>query len=175
MSLFARKNDEPGAIDSSSAVEDVTHPSTEQRPIATEIPVEAEDVEANGRIGKGSRVSGKLEFAGSARIYGEVEGQIVAGEAVIIRRGAQVNAKIHANEVVIEGDVTADVQATGRVEIGATGRLRGTVSAPRLILHDGAIFDGSCSMTGTTEVEALPSKVDTAEELPDAEALSLAS
>ncbi|HSD11164.1 MAG TPA: polymer-forming cytoskeletal protein, partial [Candidatus Binatia bacterium] len=97
---------------------------------------------------------------GSVRIHGEVEGEIVAGEAVIVRRGAGVHAKIRANEVVIEGDVTADVQATDRVEIGVTGRLRGTVTAPRLVLHDGAIFDGSCSMTSATEAEALRSKVE---------------
>lgn len=155
MSLFGRRIEGSGVADSSYAVEDVTPLSEPKRSIATEIAIEAEDDEPNGRIGKGSRISGKLEFEGSIRIYGEVEGEIVAGEAVIIRRGAGVNAKIRANEVVIEGDVTADVQATERVEIGATGRLRGTVTAPRLVLHDGAIFDGSCSMTSRAGDEAL--------------------
>ncbi|HSD09815.1 MAG TPA: hypothetical protein VLF14_02455, partial [Candidatus Binatia bacterium] len=76
MSLFGRRNEEPSVIDSSYAVEDVTLFSGATRSIATEIAIEVEDDEPNGRIGKGSRVSGKLEFEGSVRIYGEVEGEI---------------------------------------------------------------------------------------------------
>jgi cytoskeletal protein CcmA (bactofilin family) len=154
MSLFGRRNEEPRVVDWSYTGEDVTLPTVAEPRAATEIAIEREDDEPNGRIGKGSRVSGKLRFEGSIRIYGEVEGEITAEEAVIIRRGARVNAKIHANEVVIEGDATADVQATARVEIGATGKLRGTVATPRLVVHDGAIFDGTCSMPSVAEAAA---------------------
>jgi cytoskeletal protein CcmA (bactofilin family) len=154
MSLFGRRNEEPRFVNSSYTGEDVTLPTVAEPTAAMEIAIEPEDDEPNGRIGKGSRVSGKLGFEGSIRIYGEVEGEITAGEAVIIRRGAQVNAKIHANEVVIEGEATADIRATARVEIGATGRLRGTVTTPRLVIHDGATFDGSCSMSSVAEATA---------------------
>jgi cytoskeletal protein CcmA (bactofilin family) len=154
MSLFGRRSEEPRVVDSSYTGEDLTLPSVQEPTAAMEIAIEPEDDEVNGRIGKGSRVSGKLGFDGSIRIYGEVEGEIAAGEAVVIRRGARVNAKIRANEVVIEGDVTADIRATGRVEIGATGRLCGTVATPRLVIHEGAIFDGSCSMSSAAEAAA---------------------
>jgi cytoskeletal protein CcmA (bactofilin family) len=160
MSLFGRRNEEPTVVDLSYSGEDMTLPSVVEPPAATEIAIEPEDDEPNGRIGKGSRVSGKLEFEGSIRIYGNAEGEIVAGEAVIIRRGARVNAKIRANEVVIEGEVTADVEATERVEIGATGRFSGTVSTPRLVIHDGALFDGSCSMAGAAEAATRRSELD---------------
>ena len=177
MSLFGRRSEEPSVIDSSYAVEDLTLPSVANPPAPTEMAIEAEDDEPNGRIGRGSRVSGKLGFEGSIRIYGEVEGEIVAGEAVIVRRGGWVKAKIQANEVVIEGEVTADIQATARVEIGATGRLRGTVTAPRLVIHDGAIFDGSCSMVSAAEADACRSGLEVEGNLGSAgdEALCLAS
>src|SRR6266542_7164758 len=143
MSLFGRRSEEPRVADLSYTGEDMTLPSVAESTTAIEIAIEPEDDESNGRIGKGSRVCGKLAFESSIRIYGEVEGEIAAGEAVIIRRGARVNAKIRANEVVIEGDVTADIRATGRVEVGATGRLSGTIATPRLVIHEGATFDGS--------------------------------
>ncbi len=132
----------------------MTLPSVAESTAAIEIAIEPEDDETNGRIGKGSRVSGKLGFDGSIRIYGEVEGEITAGEAVIIRRGARVNAKIRANEVVIEGDVKGDIRGTARIEIGATGRLCGTVATPRLVVHEGAIFDGSSAMPSAAEAAA---------------------
>ncbi|HUE38926.1 MAG TPA: polymer-forming cytoskeletal protein [Candidatus Binatia bacterium] len=153
MSLFARRNEDAG-IDMSPTVKDVTLAALPNSPL-NEVRIEAEDDERNGRIGKGSRLAGKLVFEGSVRVYGEVEGEIVAGEAVIVRRGGKVNAKIHAREIVIEGEVTADVHATGKLEIGVTGRLTGTVRTPRLVIHEGAVFDGSCSMTGAPDEQDL--------------------
>ena len=126
MSLFARRNEE-FATDSPLTVKDVTLGAVSRQPPVNEIHIEAEDDERNGRIGKGSRLSGTLVFEGSVRVYGEVEGEIVAGEAVIVRRGGKVNAKIRATELVIEGHVTADVQVTGRVEIGVTGSFSGSL------------------------------------------------
>src|SRR2546426_741463 len=152
MSLFARRNEE-FATDSPLTVKDVTLGAVSRQPPVNEIHIEAEDDERNGRIGKGSRLSGKLVFEGSVRVYGEVEGEIVAGEAVIVRRGGKVNAKIHATELVVEGHVTADVHATGRVEIGVTGSLSGTVVTPCLVIHEGARFDGNCSMGPRSENE----------------------
>ena len=145
MSLFARRNEE-FVTDSPLNVKDVTLGAVSLHAPVNEIHIEAEDDEHNGRIGKGSRLSGTLVFEGSVRVYGEVEGEIVAGEAVIVRRGGKVNAKIRATEVVIEGHVTADVHATGRVEIGVTGSFSGSLVTPCLVIHEGARFDGNCSM-----------------------------
>jgi len=153
MSLFARRNEDVG-IDMSPTVKDVTLAALPSSPL-NEVRIEAEDDERNGRIGKGSRLSGKLVFEGSVRVYGEVEGEIVAGEAVIVRRGGKVNAKIHAREIVIEGEVTADVHATDKLEIGVTGKFAGTVRTPRLVIHEGAVFNGSCSMTGAADEQDL--------------------
>jgi cytoskeletal protein CcmA (bactofilin family) len=88
------------------------------------------------------------------RIYGEVEGEVTAADAVIVRRGGRVTGDVRASRVVIEGDVAADVRAD-RVEVGATGRLLGNVVAPRLVIHEGAIFDGSCAVAeGARPAEA---------------------
>jgi len=152
MSLFARRNEE-FATDSPLTVKDVTLGAVSHHPPVNEIHIEAEDDERNGRIGKGSRLSGTLVFEGSVRVYGEVEGEIVAGEAVIVRRGGKVNAKIRATELVIEGHVTADVHATGRVEIGVTGNFSGSLVTPCLVIHEGARFDGNCSMAPHSENE----------------------
>jgi cytoskeletal protein CcmA (bactofilin family) len=97
-------------------------------------------------------------------VYGEVEGEIFAGEAVIVRRGGKVNAKIHASELVIEGHVTADVEAR-RVEIGVTGSFSGSLVTPCLVIHEGARFEGSCSMDRASEATgvALDARIEPAE------------
>ena len=137
--------------------------------------MEAEDEERNGRIGKGSRVVGTLRFEGSVRIYGEVEGEIFAGDAVIVRRGGRVAGEIRASRVVIEGDATANVFARDRVELGATGRLFGNIVSPRLVMHEGAVFEGTSAVGEPDRAAAVTASRPGHAEAPAEDALPLAS
>jgi cytoskeletal protein CcmA (bactofilin family) len=103
---------------------------------------------ASGYLGKGSRVVGSLSFEGPARIEGAVEGEITAQDLVTIGETAVVNAKILGNTVVIQGRVTGDVTARKRLEIRAPGHLVGNITTPNLVIHDGVVFEGQCTMSG---------------------------
>ncbi|TMA53094.1 MAG: polymer-forming cytoskeletal protein [Deltaproteobacteria bacterium] len=99
-------------------------------------------------LGKGTRVTGKLVFEGTGRIEGQVEGEISAQETLTIGEGAVVKATIAGATIVIEGRVTGDVTAHHRVELRASSRVQGNITAPSLIVHEGAFFEGQCSMAG---------------------------
>ena len=99
-------------------------------------------------LGKGTRVTGKLVFEGTGRIEGQVEGEISAQETLTIGEGALVKATISGATIIIEGRVTGDVTAHHRVELRASSRVQGNITAPSLIVHEGAFFEGQCSMTG---------------------------
>jgi cytoskeletal protein CcmA (bactofilin family) len=100
-------------------------------------------------LGKGTKITGKLVFEGTARIEGQVDGEISAQEALTIGEGAVCAAKISGGTVVVEGRVNGDVAARQRLELRASGRVHGNVSTPSLVVHEGAILDGQCSMGGT--------------------------
>lgn len=99
-------------------------------------------------LGKGSRIAGKLTFEGPARIEGTVEGEIVAQDTLTIGESAVVNAQIVGSSVIIHGRVTGDVTARKRLEIRAPGRLLGNITAPSLVIHEGVVFEGQCTMAG---------------------------
>lgn len=99
-------------------------------------------------LGKGSRVVGKITFEGPARIEGSVEGEIVAQDTLTIGETAVVNAQITGIAVVINGRVTGDVTVRKRLEIRAPGRLSGNISSPTLVIHEGVVFEGQCTMGG---------------------------
>jgi cytoskeletal protein CcmA (bactofilin family) len=110
-------------------------------PIAA--PVEAGLV---GHLYKGSRVFGQLMFQGPARIDGNVEGEIQCYGTLTIGDGADVRGKISSEVVIIRGKVEGNVIAKEKVELVAPGRIVGNVSAPRLTVTEGVVFDGNCSM-----------------------------
>ena len=95
---------------------------------------------------KGSRVSGQLSFQGSARIDGHVEGEIQCRGKLTIGDGAEVRAKISGQVVVIQGRVEGNVVAQEKVELIAPARLYGNIDSPRLVITEGVVFDGDCSM-----------------------------
>jgi cytoskeletal protein CcmA (bactofilin family) len=117
----------------------------------------AREVQAN--LGKGSRVEGKLSFEGSVRIDGQVEGDISAQDTVIIGKNAEVTAQIHAGTVVVEGRVNGDITARQRVELRSPAKLVGNLSTPSLIIHEGALFEGSCTMGDESRVERGDKKI----------------
>jgi cytoskeletal protein CcmA (bactofilin family) len=99
-----------------------------------------------GYLYKGSRVSGQLSFQGAARIDGTVDGDIHCQGTLTIGESAEVRAKISGQTVVIQGKVEGNVTAKERVELLAPARLVGNVNSPRLVIAEGVVFDGDCSM-----------------------------
>jgi cytoskeletal protein CcmA (bactofilin family) len=97
------------------------------------------------RIGKGTKISGKFNFRAPAKIEGEAEGEIT-GDEIMIAQSAIVTARIAAARIVIAGQVNGEIIARERIELLPTARLRCTITTPKLVLNEGAQFDGDCKM-----------------------------
>jgi adhesin HecA-like repeat protein len=111
-------------------------------------------------LGKGSRITGTLVFEGPSRIEGHVEGEVSAQDTLTVGESAVVNARLNGSLIVIRGTVTGDVVAQTRLEIHAPGKVIGDVTTPSLVINEGAILEGRCSMRsgasaeGTIEIPA---------------------
>jgi len=96
-------------------------------------------------IGKGTRVTGKIDFGARARIEGEVEGELTGSE-ILIAQGATVKARVTVDRMVVAGNLSGEVKARERIELTATARVRCNIDTPKLVLQEGAQFDGECKM-----------------------------
>jgi cytoskeletal protein CcmA (bactofilin family) len=93
-----------------------------------------------------SEMSGKLSFAEPARIDGRVDGEIDAQDGLTIGKGAVVTATIKGVSILVAGTVSGDISASQRIELHASAKVSGNLTAPKLIVHEGAVFDGDCAM-----------------------------
>ena len=107
-----------------------------------------------GHLYKGSRVSGQMIFKGPAQIDGSVEGEIQCHGTLTIGDAADVRAKIYSEVLIIRGKVEGNLTAKERVDLLAPGRVAGNISAPRLTVTEGVVFDGDCCMGVATETSA---------------------
>lgn len=125
------------------------HTSAGSPPTATTsrpVDAPARDSSLQATLGKGSRVEGKLRFDGSVRIDGQVDGEIEAQDSVIVGETAVVTAQIKAGTIIVKGRINGDVIASKRVELQAPGKLVGNITTPSLVIHEGVLFEGHCSM-----------------------------
>lgn len=104
-------------------------------------------------LGKGSRITGTVVLEGPSRIEGHVEGEVSARDTLTVGEGAVVNARIRGTTVVVLGTVTGDVVAETRLELRPPGKIVGDVTTPTLVIDEGAMFEGRCSMRAGESVE----------------------
>lgn len=108
----------------------------------------------SGFIDKETEITGNMKFQDSFRIDGKLKGKITAGNSLIIGEHGNVDAEIKVGSISINGTVKGSIEAKNRVEIFAKGRVTGTIIAPKLIIEEGAFFQGTCQM----ELKALEEK-----------------
>ncbi len=97
-------------------------------------------------IGVGTEIKGNVRATGGVRIDGRVDGEIFHDGDLIVGEEGVVEASIKTRNATIAGEVRGNVEASGRVEIVATGKLLGDIIVTTLIINEGAVFDGSCQM-----------------------------
>ena len=163
MSLFGRQKEEesgalPTARASAPAVPDSpralarenTAPPRTGRPDG-----KGEQTVAN--IGKSITIKGDLNGNEDLVIEGKVEGKVeLPDNQLTVGANGTVKAEVSAKSVVVIGRVTGNVRGTDRIEIQATGVVQGDVSAPKLVVAEGAVLNGSIQMTAGDSAPARP-------------------
>lgn len=99
-------------------------------------------------LGADSTLEGVLQFKGQARLDGGFKGRIEGQGTLFIGPQAQVEAEVHSTRVVVSGNLVGNVQASERIELKSPGKLKGNISSPLVVMDEGVLFEGHCSMTG---------------------------
>jgi cytoskeletal protein CcmA (bactofilin family) len=103
-------------------------------------------IEAGSYLSEGSKVSGKLNFEGPARIDGQIDGEIIAKDSIMIGESAVVTGPIKAASLIVAGKVSGDITASQRIELRFSAKVLGTLTSHVLVVHKGAAFEGHCAM-----------------------------
>ncbi|MBZ5639411.1 MAG: polymer-forming cytoskeletal protein [Acidobacteriia bacterium] len=98
-------------------------------------------------IGQSIQIKGELTGNEDLTIEGKVDGKIgLKDHNLTIGANGKITAEIQAKTVMVIGEVVGNITADDKVEVAATGSMRGDIVAPRVVLADGARFKGSIDM-----------------------------
>jgi cytoskeletal protein CcmA (bactofilin family) len=98
-------------------------------------------------LGPDAEVTGKLSFVSPTRIEGKLKGEVRSSDLLIIGPEAVVQATVHADKLVVLGEVRGEVLGAARIEICTGGRLFGDVQTRSLVIQEGATFEGQSRMS----------------------------
>jgi len=123
----------------------------------------------SGFVGHGTTLTGETNFHAMLRVDGHLIGTVSSENGtLIVGTNGQVDANVTVAAAMINGAINGDIVATEKLQLGRTARVLGNIQAPRLIVEEGAILEGGCSMLRARETEEEASTVEETYEEPEA-------
>jgi cytoskeletal protein CcmA (bactofilin family) len=102
--------------------------------------------EVNAFMGAETFFEGKLTYTGAVRLDGRFKGVIRSDDTLIVGETGRIEGELHVGITIIQGEVVGNVYGKERVELHHPGRMIGNITAPVVIMDEGAIFEGNCKM-----------------------------
>jgi len=100
-------------------------------------------------IGADARIDGPITLKEGVIVYGQVHGDIVTEGPVRVAENAMVQGNISGSHIRIGGTVVGNIAADGQVILGKHCELKGDVVYRKLLIEDGAQFEGKCDIVST--------------------------
>ena len=98
-------------------------------------------------VGAGAVIEGKFRTEGSIRVDGRLVGEIAAKSDAAIGEAGILEGSLAAKNISIAGKVQGNLTAAEKLTLESKSIVRGDIRAARLVIDEGAMFDGKCAMT----------------------------
>ena len=117
-------------------------------------------------LGPSLTITGEITCQEDMTVHGRVNGQITMQQgSLVVAPTGSADANLQGIKITIHGKVSGDITATERLELTDTADVTGTITAPSLVLREGAVFNGLIDMAarkvakGAPKLAAVESKV----------------
>ncbi|MBI5475768.1 MAG: polymer-forming cytoskeletal protein [Ignavibacteriales bacterium] len=108
-------------------------------------------------IAAGTVFEGKLRTPGSIRIDGKIIGEVNASQNIAIGSSGDVDGNMNAKSITIGGKIKGTITAQEKLVFESKAVIKGDIRAAKLVIDEGAIFDGKCTMG---ETKSMPNLVE---------------
>ena len=104
------------------------------------------DATAANVIQNGTEINGQVESAGNIRIDGKLQGTLTTKAKLVVGNSGEILGDVFCQNANIEGKIEGRVEVAGQLYLRATARIDGDIVTKKLVVEEGAQFNGSCQM-----------------------------
>ncbi len=98
-------------------------------------------------VGDGAHFSGNLELSGLLRLDGDFNGIIKNNDRILIGKNGRVQGTAYADTIIIGGVFKGEIYASEKVVILSSGIVLGHIYSSRIVIEEGAFWDGKSIVT----------------------------
>jgi cytoskeletal protein CcmA (bactofilin family) len=98
-------------------------------------------------ISPDAEFKGSIKFKDSLRIDGNFEGEIDSQGTLFIGKSGATKAEIHVGNIIVEGKSEGNITCEDKIELRATAKIYGDITAARLTIAEGVNIIGKCSVS----------------------------
>jgi cytoskeletal protein CcmA (bactofilin family) len=115
-----------------------------------------ETTEATSIISQNVRIEGDIHGNENLQVFGKLKGTLKVKGDIIVGESGVVEAEIEGLNVTIQGTVIGNVLAREHLEIQATGKMIGDISARSIDIKEGSSFEGRSQMIKSPDKKPQP-------------------
>ena len=97
-------------------------------------------------IGKGTVINGEILTESSVRVDGKVKGKIICKNKLTIGETGEVEGEIEATNANVGGKINGKIYIKQKLILESKSSLIGELRASKLIIDEGAVFQGTSDM-----------------------------
>jgi cytoskeletal protein CcmA (bactofilin family) len=134
-----KKDDPQNAVPNSPPSDKPFQPTEPVRPMSSS--------PERAAIGRSITIKGEVTGDEDLLIQGQVNGSVdLKNQAVTVGKEGRVKADISGRMVTVEGEVEGNLNADEQIILRGSAKVQGDITAPRVVLEDGAVFRGGIDM-----------------------------
>lgn len=111
---------------------------------------------AMNQFGQGTIITGDVSTEGDVRIDGKVTGNVTSKSKVVIGAPGIIEGNIRCQNAYVDGRVNGNVDVTELLILSSTAVVEGDIKIKKLVVQEGARFNGKCSMATSNSLTDQP-------------------
>lgn len=113
---------------------------------------------AMNQFGQGTTINGDVSTEGDIRIDGKVTGTVTSKAKVVLGATGVVEGDIVCQNAYIDGRVNGNMEVAELLILSKSSHISGDIKIKKLVVEEGAKFNGRCSMGAMSVARNKPSE-----------------
>lgn len=97
-------------------------------------------------LGTGTVVDGTIRADSSVRVDGRIKGKLICKNTLTIGANGEVEGEVEAKNAIVGGKINGKLKVTEKLVLESKSVLVGELKASKLIIEEGAVFEGTSNM-----------------------------
>ena len=98
------------------------------------------------QFGQGTTLNGDITTEGDIRIDGRVNGSVTSRAKAVVGATGVIEGDIFCQNAYIDGRITGTIEVIDLLILSKTAFVSGDIKIKKLVVEEGAKFNGKCSM-----------------------------